>query len=211
VEKSKSNLALKDRAEEHRQILHLSEDQARLEAVPVQDFVSLFRGVAASIGPRKPSARTGLAAAGSASARFPLRCSPISRSWRSGTPPTTHGDSAIRGDVTRHLLDRLVLVRHVRGPLLDVGSGAGLPGIPLALAPAGFAGHGAGQQRQKARFLRHAVRALKIGQRGSGGSTGRGYRPQRPFAALTSRASPRSRISFSLTGICSLRMGSGWR
>ncbi|MDR3419269.1 MAG: bifunctional 2-methylcitrate dehydratase/aconitate hydratase [Nevskia sp.] len=42
VEKFKRNLALKVAPKNASKILHLAEDQARLEATPVQDFVSLF-------------------------------------------------------------------------------------------------------------------------------------------------------------------------
>ena len=42
VEKFKSNLALKIPPKNSAKIMHLAEDQARLEATPVQDFVSLF-------------------------------------------------------------------------------------------------------------------------------------------------------------------------
>jgi 16S rRNA (guanine527-N7)-methyltransferase len=65
--------------------------------------------------------------------------------------------------VTQHLLDSLAVAHLIRGDhLADIGSGAGLPGIPLAiLAP----------ERQvmlidangkKTRFLREAVRSLRL-------------------------------------------------
>jgi 16S rRNA (guanine527-N7)-methyltransferase len=102
--------------------------------------------------------------------------------------------------VTRHLLDSLVMVPHVRGPLLDVGSGAGLPGIPLAIARPELAVTVLDSNGKKARFLRHAVRALKLPNVAVVESRVEDYRPQAPFAALTSRAFASLGDFFKLTG-----------
>jgi 16S rRNA (guanine527-N7)-methyltransferase len=60
-----------------------------------------------------------------------------------------------------HLLDSLTLTNDVRGPLIDLGSGAGLPGIPLAIAT--------GQPvvlvesvKKKAAFLERALHELRL-------------------------------------------------
>lgn len=70
--------------------------------------------------------------------------------------------------VTRHLLDSLavlpVLDRLAEpAPLLDVGSGAGLPGLVLAIARPQWPVTTLDSNGKKARFMRHAVRVLGLG------------------------------------------------
>jgi len=66
--------------------------------------------------------------------------------------------------VTRHLLDSLAMVAHVEGlaTLADLGTGPGLPGIPLAIALPELRVTLVESNGKKARFLREAVRQLKL-------------------------------------------------
>jgi 16S rRNA (guanine527-N7)-methyltransferase len=65
--------------------------------------------------------------------------------------------------VSRHLLDSLAIAPYVSGAsLADLGSGAGLPGIPLALVAPERQVTLVDSNGKKARFLREAVRALKL-------------------------------------------------
>ena len=65
--------------------------------------------------------------------------------------------------VARHLLDSLAIAPYVSGTTLaDLGSGAGLPGIPLALVAPDRQVTLVDSNGKKARFLREAVRALKL-------------------------------------------------
>jgi 16S rRNA (guanine527-N7)-methyltransferase len=65
--------------------------------------------------------------------------------------------------VSRHLLDSLVVLPHVTAPAIaDLGTGPGLPGIPLAIARPGLAVRLVESNGKKVRFMREAVRRLDL-------------------------------------------------
>jgi 16S rRNA (guanine527-N7)-methyltransferase len=65
--------------------------------------------------------------------------------------------------VTSHLLDSLAVAHLVRGErLADIGSGAGLPGIPLAILSPERQVTLIDANGKKTRFLREVVRALRL-------------------------------------------------
>jgi len=68
--------------------------------------------------------------------------------------------------LAKHLLDSLAIHAHVpAGEMVDIGSGAGLPAIPLALALPQLRATLVETAGKKARFLREAVRALGLSTR----------------------------------------------
>ncbi len=91
--------------------------------------------------------------------------------------------------IARHLLDSLAVLPHLAGDtLLDVGTGAGLPGLVLAIAS---------PQRQvvlldsngkKIRFLRQAVADLGVANAEVVQERLEAYRPEHRFDTLISRA-----------------------
>ena len=65
--------------------------------------------------------------------------------------------------IDRHILDSLAIAKYVHGDALaDIGSGAGLPGIPLAILDPSLACTLVDSNGKKARFLREAARALTL-------------------------------------------------
>jgi 16S rRNA (guanine527-N7)-methyltransferase len=65
--------------------------------------------------------------------------------------------------ISHHLLDSLAILPHVSdGALLDVGSGGGLPGIPLAIAKPELAVSMVDTVQKKTTFLQQAVIELQL-------------------------------------------------
>ncbi|HKJ16832.1 MAG TPA: 16S rRNA (guanine(527)-N(7))-methyltransferase RsmG [Xanthomonadales bacterium] len=64
--------------------------------------------------------------------------------------------------VIRHILDSLSVAPWVQGRVLDVGTGAGLPGIPLAIMDSELDMTLLDSTNKKIRFLNHVTRKLKL-------------------------------------------------
>jgi 16S rRNA (guanine527-N7)-methyltransferase len=91
--------------------------------------------------------------------------------------------------VPRHLLDSLAILPWVRGPgLLDVGTGAGLPGIPLALAEPDLRVCLLDSSGKKTRFCRQVVMELGLANVEVVQARVEAYRPAEAPATITARA-----------------------
>ena len=94
--------------------------------------------------------------------------------------------------VTHHLLDSLAVIPHLAmtGPdsaLADVGSGGGMPGIPLAIARPEWAVALNDSSQKKAAFLRQAAIELALHNVTVYGGRAEQWRPARLFAVVISR------------------------
>ena len=104
----------------------------------------------------------------------------------------TYNLTAIRDPremVTRHLLDSLAMHPFVvDGTLADLGTGPGLPGIPLALARPGLQVTLVESNGKKARFLREAVRVLGLANARVAESRAEALQEPAAHDAITARA-----------------------
>ena len=100
--------------------------------------------------------------------------------------------TAVRGTermVTHHLLDSLAVVPHLAsGTILDVGSGAGLPGIPLAVALPRSQVTLLEANRKKCAFLQQAAIELGLDNVTVACERVEAFLPTRPYDAVISRA-----------------------
>lgn len=91
--------------------------------------------------------------------------------------------------VTRHLLDSLAILPYVRGSrVIDVGTGAGLPGIPLAILLPQYHFVLLDSNGKKIRFLQEVKRKLKLSQVEIIQSRVENYQPELKFDTVISRA-----------------------
>lgn len=100
--------------------------------------------------------------------------------------------TAVRGldaMVVRHLLDSLSIARFVRGEsLLDIGSGAGFPGLPLAVVAPHLQVALLDSRLRRVEFLRAACAALQLDNVEVVHARVEEYRPARKFDTLAARA-----------------------
>lgn len=106
----------------------------------------------------------------------------------------TYNLTAIRDPlemVTHHLLDCLVVIPHLPvqdGTLADVGSGAGLPGIPLAIARPHWQLTLNDASGKRCAFLRQAAIELRLANVAVHEGRVEAWRPAARFAVVISRA-----------------------
>lgn len=100
--------------------------------------------------------------------------------------------------ISHHLLDSLAILPHIgAGPLLDVGSGGGLPGIPLAIARPELSVSMVDTVQKKATFLQQA--AIELGLKNIQAHHARVEEMQGQYAQISSRAFAEIGLFISLT------------
>jgi 16S rRNA (guanine527-N7)-methyltransferase len=91
--------------------------------------------------------------------------------------------------VSVHLLDCLAAVPYLRGNgVLDVGSGAGLPGIPISVARPDLRVTMLESSHKKAAFLRQAVAELQLKNAAIVCERAESWQPRETFDCIISRA-----------------------
>lgn len=91
--------------------------------------------------------------------------------------------------ISRHILDSLAILPYLRGPrVLDIGTGAGLPGIPLAVAAPRLDFTLLDSNAKKIRFVRQAVHLLALANAHPVQTRLEQFQPAEKFDTLVTRA-----------------------
>jgi len=107
--------------------------------------------------------------------------------WNTRVNLTAITDPA--GVVDKHLLDSLAVLPWLRGhTVADVGSGAGFPGLPLAVADPERRYTLIESTGKKVKFLRHAVERLDLPNVEVLHGRAEALKPSQPFDSVISRA-----------------------
>jgi 16S rRNA (guanine527-N7)-methyltransferase len=91
--------------------------------------------------------------------------------------------------VALHLLDSLAILPHIHGQrVIDIGTGAGLPGIPLAICLPDVQFTLLDSNAKKTRFVQQAILELKLPNASVYHSRVEDYQPEVGFDTVTTRA-----------------------
>lgn len=91
--------------------------------------------------------------------------------------------------ITKHILDSLSLLQHVKGDnILDVGTGAGFPGLPLAIMLPDMQFTLLDSNRKKITFIQHVTAKLGLKNVQATHSRIQDLSKARPFSSITARA-----------------------
>ncbi|MDW3095944.1 MAG: 16S rRNA (guanine(527)-N(7))-methyltransferase RsmG [Gammaproteobacteria bacterium] len=114
------------------------------------------------------------------------------------------GTSKTNELLQKHLLDSLSIVPYVKkAPVLDVGSGAGLPGIPLAISLPDISFTLLDSNGKKARFMRQAVMDLNLTNVDIVQTRVEDYQPNKAPNSVLSRAfAPLGKALEMLAAVC---------
>ncbi|MBS0463784.1 MAG: 16S rRNA (guanine(527)-N(7))-methyltransferase RsmG [Proteobacteria bacterium] len=144
---------------------------------------------ASALAHLRPTLAAGLAALGLANAALVARLLEylaLLERWNGAYNLTAVRDPAQM--LTLHLLDSLSIAPFVHGRLADIGAGAGLPGIPLALARPDLEVTCIESNGKKVRFQREVQRQLGLENLHPVQARAEDFRSERPFDCLVSRA-----------------------